>query len=101
MQFLADICPQMVTAQSCSPVGCSRTIAGKSHTSMAMTTKQTESYLTVPHSLSSYPAAGDIIPPIVPTSTTILHHSEKSTGLTSNAFPVTTSISGLTQTVLF
>ena len=62
-----------------------------------MTTKQTESYLTVPHSLSSHLAAGDIVPPIVPTSTTILHHSEKSTGLTSHAFPVTASISGLTQ----
>ena len=68
MQSLADICPHMVTAQSCSPVGCSCTIAGKSHTSMAMTTKQTESYLTVPHSLSSHPPTDDIVPPIVPTS---------------------------------
>ena len=56
-----------------------------------MTTKQAELHST------SHLAAGDIIPPALPTSTTIVQHSEKSAGLTSYVFPVTTNISSLTQ----
>ena len=63
---------------------------------MITNTKQAESYSTVPHSISSHPAASDTA--ILPTSsTTIIQYHEKSIGPTSHVFPVTTSVSSLTQ----
>ena len=64
-----------------NPLGHSQTIAGKIHTP-TITTKLAESYSIVPHSMSSHPAAGDTV--VLPTSTTVIHHTEKSIGPTSH-----------------
>ena len=63
------------------PLGHSHTTAGKIHTP-TITIKHAESYSIVPHSMPSHSAAGDTV--VLPTSKTVMHHTEKSIGPTSH-----------------
>lgn len=81
-----------------SPVSKSHTVAGKCD-APTITTNKTESYSTIPYSISSDPAAGQVVPSVLATSTTI-PCTEKSIGTTSHMVPITvpsTTISDLTQ----
>ena len=63
---------------------------------MMTTTKQAESYSTVPHSISSHPVA-DNASPVLPPSTTTIHNTDKNIGPSSFVFPVIASVSDHTQ----